>query len=314
MYHLIVVPIDGTPFSQHALPYALSLAQRTGAAVELTQVVATPAAGFDPFGVGVVDPTETEALRETATARLRGLAEQAARRSGVAVSATVLSDGDTVAALVRHVRERRSDLVVMTTHDRSRLERWLLGRTAEQVTREVRVPVLLVRGHEELPTFEPLPSFRHVLVPLDGSPLASLVLPHVVALARATQARATLLAVIDPVLALGAAALPPADVGPGPVSVMEPASAGESETAATAVLDAAAEPLRNAGIPVDVQVSEDGQPARAILAEATRVGADVIAMSTHGRGALGRLVAGSVAEKVLHHALVPVLLYRPPSP
>jgi nucleotide-binding universal stress UspA family protein len=67
--------------------------------------------------------------------------------------------------------------------------------------------------------------------------------------------------------------------------------------------------LRGRGFTVERALAE-GPPAEAILAEAGRVGADLIAMATHGRGGLGRLVFGSVSDEVVRHAPCPVLLVR----
>jgi nucleotide-binding universal stress UspA family protein len=77
------------------------------------------------------------------------------------------------------------------------------------------------------------------------------------------------------------------------------------------VLERAAEPLRARRLPIHVEVLVYGQPAYAIVEYAKQHDVDLVAMSTHGHGALKRLVVGSVSESVLRATPTPVLMYRP---
>jgi len=81
---------------------------------------------------------------------------------------------------------------------------------------------------------------------------------------------------------------------------------------AQAYLDGVAAPLRGRGLRVETRVVAEEQPALGILREAEAVGADLIAMETHGRHGLSRLLRGSVADKVVRGGVVPVLLHRQP--
>jgi len=155
--------------------------------------------------------------------------------------------------------------------------------------------------------------FTHILVPLDGSPLAEQVLPHVEALAKQFGSKVTLLqaassadeaASMD---ALQAASLPPA-VGVGTSVNPEPSVEDELQTA-SAYLRALAGRLHGQGLTVDYGEVE-GSPAETIVEQARALGADLIAMTTHGRSGLGRMFYGSVAEAVLRHAPCPTLLVR----
>lgn len=151
--------------------------------------------------------------------------------------------------------------------------------------------------------------YTHILVPLDGSELAEQVLPHVTALALRFRARLTLLRATTAAQAVGMqAALAGALPGGGPIADATPLIAAEREAAAT-YLAAVAERLRERGLTVAVE-QHDGAPAELILTRARARGADLIAMTTHGRGGLGRLLLGSVADAVVRHASVPVLLVR----
>lgn len=136
---------------------------------------------------------------------------------------------------------------------------------------------------------------KTLLVPHDGSDLADRVLPYVAGLARRAGGRVVLVRATAP--------------GGFPTFPSE-----EAHRAAIRLdqegLDAVAEKLRDDGLAVEAHVEAD-DPARAILAAAERHGADLIALSTHGRSGLGRWVYGSVADRVLRHADVPVLLIPP---
>ncbi len=142
---------------------------------------------------------------------------------------------------------------------------------------------------------------ERILVPLDGSPLSEAVLPVAEALARAHDAEVVLLQVLP--------TAPPVGL---PEEAARARELEEGVRQAEAYLTELADKARARGA---ARVrwtarSTERSPAAAIVEAATESGADVIAMATHGRGGLGRLLLGSVAESVVRHARVPVLLVR----
>jgi len=146
---------------------------------------------------------------------------------------------------------------------------------------------------------------QQILVPLDGSALAEVVMPYAAALARANSAELMLLQVIAP-----SELRETSGWGSVPASIR----AGWVETALARVqtsLEAVAEPLRAAGIVAHTEVLSAADVAAAIVARAERdPDMSMIAMATHGRSGLGRWLLGSVAEKVLQAASRPLLLVR----
>lgn len=142
--------------------------------------------------------------------------------------------------------------------------------------------------------------FKRILVPLDGSDLAETVLSHVSEMAACYGAEIVLLRVVTE---------PAFDYALTTPAIGNRIHAGMEEDA-TAYLDRVAGNLKQSGLKVNTLLSE-GPVAAGILDAALRIQADLIAMSTHGRGGIARLVMGSVAEQVLQHATVPVLLFRP---
>jgi nucleotide-binding universal stress UspA family protein len=148
---------------------------------------------------------------------------------------------------------------------------------------------------------------HQILVPLDGSETATAALPHAAALARGLGRSLALLRVIPSVGTLERM------VWPTGVALANPIGLEETLAQARADLRACAAPWQAAGLPVTTEVRQ-GDPATTILACAEqRPGVDLIAMTTHGRGGVGRWLLGSVAERVLAHTPVPLLLGRAPA-
>ncbi|MBI2322556.1 MAG: universal stress protein [Chloroflexi bacterium] len=146
--------------------------------------------------------------------------------------------------------------------------------------------------------------YQHVLVPLDGSATAEAAMPHAEALARQGGARLTLLRVLPP---------PDSYVIPEAVFVDREQVMRSLEAEALGYLRAVRERLEGGGLTVRT-TTRVGDAATAILDTARAVGADLIVMATHGRSGLGRWALGSVADRVVRAAGVPVLLVRPSEP
>jgi nucleotide-binding universal stress UspA family protein len=143
--------------------------------------------------------------------------------------------------------------------------------------------------------------FKHILVPVDGSPTSDLAIDKAVAMAKAFGSVVTAICVIDP--------YPFTSVGTDYVY-------GETQYLSTATAEAneavkgAREAFEAAGIPVKVQVVEGHAVYKGILTTAESVGADLIVIGSHGRRGIEKWVLGSVAQRVLSHAHVPVLVVR----
>jgi nucleotide-binding universal stress UspA family protein len=141
--------------------------------------------------------------------------------------------------------------------------------------------------------------YKRALVPLDGSMVAETIVPFVLQIAGPLDMEITLFRVVVP---------------PPPIAIDERDSrvnhVDQLCIDAEEYLTAIAAELRAKGLRVDTQVRVGTNAVEEILAGARDVGADLIAMTTHGRGGLGRLLFGSVAEAVLRQADIPVFLMR----
>ncbi len=312
MYRSLLVPLDGSSFSEHALPVALSIARRAGAAVHVIHVH-PPWAAYAEAPLPLDDSLE-ELTKQHEQAYLDDIVSRLKAASPVRISSSLM-EGEVPAMIRAAVTSTGADLVVMTTHGRSPLGRFWLGSIADDLVRDVPAPMLLIRPHEAKPDLTQEPIFRHLLLPLDGSPLAEQMIEPAVALGTLMDADYTLVRVIRP-----------------PTPWIIPASGGslgESVQAmldrldkldrqlrqeAAAYLERIAERLQQRSLRVAPRVVVGDQPAVAILHEASPSGVDLIALETHGRRGLSRLLLGSVADKVIRGAAVPVLVQRPVYP
>jgi nucleotide-binding universal stress UspA family protein len=188
MMKRILVPLDGSALAERALAVAAKLARASDG--ELILVQALPAtieygSSFIPDMIPLtIVPDEREA--QGYLTRLTELP----MLSGLAVTTSVLADVPALAILSAATRYR-ADMIVMTSHGRNGITRWVFGSVAEHVARQAHLPVLILRQSQmpfwtegaELVESPVTPgatrrsfSELRVLVPLDGSPLAEAVL------------------------------------------------------------------------------------------------------------------------------------------
>ncbi len=152
MYRRLLVPLDGSTLAEAALPHAIAVARRFEARLTLLQVAATVpmAAAVDPLGAGGVEAALAVEAVEAAEKAAWEYLHQVAQRpemEGLPVEVEV-TRGRPAAEIIRQARERKVDLIVMSTHGRSGLGRLVFGSVADEVLREAGVPILLIRPTE----------------------------------------------------------------------------------------------------------------------------------------------------------------------
>ena len=314
MYRVVMVPTDGSDWSRHAIPLALAVAIPAKATIHLVSVLDTaftaPIFG-DPIATGGMTggtllepdamPEVWDARREAQRRALREFADRLAAESGATVTAS-LEEGDVADALRRHAAAHDVDLVVMATHGRGALARAVLGSVADALAQSSPCPVLLARPHENLPREREVASITHVLVPLDGTAESDTIVPRVADLSAVTGARCTLLYVSHPEILSGIAA---------PDALLDADAVQRSEDAEKAHLERMAELFRARAGNVSTELLHVRAPADAIIEYAGTHAVDLIAMATHARRGLARLMLGSTASTVLHRTRLPMFLARP---
>jgi nucleotide-binding universal stress UspA family protein len=299
MYRRVLVPLDGSSFAEYALPIAAELAVRLDAVLELALVHTSYSVATADAGIHATVARWQQDQREREAAYLEEVAARGAGEWGVEVQLALLT-GEVAGALRDQVAGAGADLVVMTTHGRSGLERVWLGSVADALIRQVAVPVLLVRPGEGAPERAAGRPFRHVAVALDGSELAEHSLRTVQGLLD-RESRITLLRVVVP---------PRGTVSSYPphVAAVNRQLTDDRAAEAEAYLADVARRLREVYAAVDVQVLTDYHPAQAIVRWAHAHGVDGIALSTHGRAPALRLLLGSITDEVVRRGSVPVLV------
>lgn len=287
MYDSILVPTDGSDVAASAARTAVAVAAQFDAEVHAVHVVESePYPGFDGA---------TDGFARHGEAAARTVPEQA-NEAGVEATTAVLEDVESVPrAILSYARDHEVDLVVMGTRGRSGLDRFLLGSVTELTLRESPVPVLTVR---ETTTVDP--PLDAILLPFDGSDGARHALDHAIGLAQATGATLHAVNVVDHATMAG---------GDLDTTAVFDTLQGSGERA----LDAVVERATGAGVDTAEPAVRVGSPFREILGYADEHDVDCIVMGTQGRSGLDRLLLGSVAERVIRRAEVPVVATRAPT-
>lgn len=296
MLRTIIVPIappettsEGRETAAISLAAAL-INERTERVILVTATGLGPI--FDPLSRRLVPyPAELVAsAHERATRHLEGLAVN----FGDARVETVVLDGDAVDAALTVAEGAMDPALVVATSAPTGLRRAITGSIAIALAHEAECPVFVVRESAERVNLDPGRPLR-VLVALDRSVLAE----HALAVTRRTftpdRAELRLVHVVD--------GTDLSDLSP---SGMVDIATGRARQ----YLEEIAAKLTAEGYRVTIDV-RDGRPATRIVEAAKELGADVIAMATHGRGGFSRLFLGSTAERVLLAAEAPLLLVRP---
>ncbi|AQL42315.1 hypothetical protein BV210_06125 [Halorientalis sp. IM1011] len=284
MFDRILVPTDRSDPARRALAQAADLADRYDATVTVLHVVDTRELDSDDE----VDE-HTETARTELVAALDDLdidpTPEAAVRAGIP-SETILDYADEVGI----------DLIVMGTHGRTGVRRYLLGSVTEKVVRLSDIPVLSVHPAEVDVGSIP---YERILVPTDGSPGADPAVDCATDIATTYDAALHAVSVVD----TGAMA---GDVQIGVII-------DQLREHATDAVESVADAARDAGVAETETDVLEGRPFDAIRTYVDEADIDLIVMGTHGRSGLDRYLLGSVAEKTVRTAPVPVLTVRMPA-
>ncbi|MBI2932805.1 MAG: universal stress protein [Planctomycetes bacterium] len=276
MLERILVPLDGSPLAESILSQLRRLLRAKDADVLLLRCV-LPTPLIETGATALSWPALQEQAEQYVRSRAKDLEAQGIRARGI------IGLGSPAETILDVAAQERATLIAMTTHGRTGLARWIRGSVTEKVLRASPVPVLLVRSFRP-ESGKPAPGaelpFRRIVLPIDGSALSEEAVPCVVELATLFSSHVSVLHVLE-----------------DPVGVPVPEIT--RMVAQLRAKDINAEPLLG-----------KGDPASEILDECRRQSADLIAITTHGRSGIARWVLGSVAEKVLRAATVPLLVVR----
>ncbi len=280
----ILVPLDGSPHAEQALPHACRLALLTGAELLLVRAA-----------LPVVDPEAGVATRSSvqhAEAYLNTLRDRLQAEGFSAESISLFSNP--VPGILRVARTHEASTIVMSTHGRTGLRRMVVGSVTEQVVQESLIPVLIVNG--DSPSMAPNGRYRRILVPLDGSSYAESALEAVKDLRMAGDVEIVLLQSVQPSLS-------------GAMRNQRLARDLEQrlDAARTYLARAAATMLPGYASSVLTPIAD---PAAAILTAVEAQHVDLIVLAAHARRGRVRFSPTSVAGQVLRETGTPVLIVR----
>jgi len=292
MYATILVPVDESKLSERALAIAIPLAEQHGSKLILFHAYER----VMPLTMGQGAPVRDTALDDTWRAEARAYVEKLAKRTAKLTTApveAVFRDGRVVPEMVAVAAEAGVGLIVMSTHGRGGFQRFWLGSVADALVRQAAVPVMLVRGaRPPARRLANAPPFVRAIVPLDGSDNEERALGAVKALFGRTHARVTLVHVVHPMSAVAGVNLKRDHEAEVKQEYLEPLA----QRTASATLE------------VRIEVKVDGNVARVLLESAEAHDADLIVIAGQGLSGLQRFLVGSVADKLIRTAPVPVLV------
>ncbi|MFH2005712.1 MAG: universal stress protein [bacterium] len=295
--HDILYATDFSDSARQALATALDLTRRYDATLHHYHAIVLREddphhAGYylgDQAGAG-------ESLEEAARVSTRAALEELGAQ-GLTIRTVDERAPAAGPAILSYAKEQDVDLIVMGTHGRRGIQRWLMGSVAEEVVRRASCPVLTVR---HLQKARPARVWWNILVPIDLSKNSLQALAYAGALARANQATVQILHVVQPVLLPAYYRLDESTTLSARSRLLQRA---EEE------LEEFVESADTADVLTETRVVY-GNPAIAIVEHAAEAESDLIVINTHGRTGLKHLLMGSVAEKVVRRAPCPVLTVK----
>ena len=284
----ILVPLDGSAVAERAVPFAATIAKRAGWSILLLRAVNTLAAPTDR-AVLVQKLTAQQALDATA---------EALAVNGLDVTTRVV-DGQAETAILDATADEDVTLVVMSTHGRGGLGRFIYGSVADTILRHAPVAVLTVPPHglDAWPPEQPI----KILVPLDGSEVSRAALEPACELADILGGSLVLASVVT---------FPTYSMYAEGYAFVEPDPNDNLLIQTRRYLEEIAAELRTDTRPVEVCATY-GTPYFGIMTIARDIKVGLIVMATHGRGGVTRALLGSVATATIRQTDVPIMLVRP---
>jgi len=286
MYEDILLPFDGSEAAAEALHHAAEIAHWADGTIRLLFVADTARDSVTVVETSVVDALvrEGENVVDDGAETLETL--------GVDYKTDVVQ-GNPAPTIADYAEQYDHDVIVMPTHGRSRISRYLVGSVTETVVRLASVPVLTVRMRADEQLAFP---YENILIPTDGSASAAPAAEHGLSLAAALDATVHVLSVVNE-LALG-------------VDVRSSVLSQAREQAATEAVDDLESVAETHGVTKTVRHIEHGTPSEKILDTVEGSDIDAVVMGTTGRRGTERILLGSVAERTVRDAPVPVITVR----
>jgi nucleotide-binding universal stress UspA family protein len=290
----VIVPLDGSVTAEIALPYAQELIARRGA--ELTLLFVKEAQDYRSENIiqAYLDSLVKKSI-EAASVYLQGKT-----KPNFKIQTKILT-GQPAEEILKFVENLEGGRIIMASHGQSGVgTRWTLGSVADKVARATTKPITMIRADREKPAIHAKGLLHTILVPLDGSKRAEIILPYVKEMAKLVDAEVILLQVLQIQLVT--------------YKMIEVPVPEETKQAARDYLEGLVADLKKEGINARYEIWETrGDVAGEIVEYTEKKLVDLVAMSTHGHTGPSRWMMGSVSNKVLRQGNAPLMLVRNPA-
>ncbi len=316
MFKRIIVPLDGSSRAEHALPVAARIARASGGAIHFLQVL-TPMVDYGGLApVPMVTEQSAKTEMDEATHYLTNLA-MLPMLKGIPITTEVIF-GMPARQILAVAESQGTNLIVLCSHGRTGFTRWAMGSVTHQLVHQTSVPVLVLREHEATSLVSrggDAQSFR-TLVPLDGSELAESALWPAAYLTSALSTPGHgALHLVQVVKVF------PATAEEGYISELNEEALQRARTYMATLMEHIQTTMKDLNLSLTYAVEYERDVTSTLTnvaeykgerkeAEGSK-GCDLIAISTHGRGGLQRLIMGSVTDRLLNTTTRPMLVVRP---
>ena len=294
MYDKILVPLDGSELAEVSLPYAEELSARLGSHITLIYLSRSEK---DPsfsrrkeYLDKVLDSTKGE---------MNKLLEKPEEETKIESAVLV---GHAAEEIVKYADKENMGLIVIATHGRSGIKQWAMGSVASKIITATRRPVMLIRAKEASPDIRSKGTINKLLLPLDGSKESESILPHALQIASNFKSEVIMFQAIS-------LAYPTYTADAFAYVTYSDQQMDAMKASALDYLAKTGAIFEEKGINTAYEV-RFGSTADEVINYADEIGADFVAMTTHGRSGIGRWLFGSTTVRVMKGGNTNLLLVR----
>ncbi|HEY5004887.1 MAG TPA: universal stress protein [Ktedonobacteraceae bacterium] len=323
MFTRIVVPLDGTEHAERALPVAARIARATRGSLFLVRVVLPPIRGthtFSPtltFSPAIAQaPTPYELALAHASSYLHEVLQRyASVLVGIKIETEEIS-GAASSTIFQEARLYNADLIVLCSRGETGLKRWIFSSIAQQSVRHSPACALVLNEHGLFPPFHRQDCPLRVLLPLDGSPCSETALEPTIQLLAALVGSQQAVLHLFRIVAIPLPSGKTRSFAHGDAMTQEEEVLNAQRYLHTVIGSLQGKLPAGLNLTLGSSVGVERDVATALLTEANASAPsaepyDLMAMATHGRSGLQRLLMGSVTEHLLGATQLPLLIVRP---
>lgn len=287
----ILLPLDGSDIAEQAIPYAQSIARKTGSSITLMHVCAQK-------------HKDMHNMHKLYITKRAELLQKQMLKNKVSSYHTI---GDTAEEIQKYVAENDIELVIMTAHGAGKFMTRLLGSFADDLFRLLSCSTMLIRPTKDSSEACPSHQIKNILVPLDGTKNSELALPIAEEIALKTKASITLFHMVSPANFAQAKDDIIGDMG----QEVDRLNAAKMQ-ASHKYLHSIRETLREKGINAEDYVTSGSNAAKEISKAAKHVEADLKIMATRGHLPITAWAPNSIAHQILNSGYLPLILVKSP--